>query len=196
MKRIICLLLSLILCLAMPFAAMAAEGDDVDPAIYPMHPAMDSVLRTTGIGTEPPFDVQNDEVVWTVLYLMGVNWSNSFDAIVPEGADLLVPATLMEQFARAAFAEFTELPEIPIALSFSVAYDEETETYALAGSDAGDSYTEIDAIQMNDDGSAKVTLGLYMYSEEGSIGSLDFTLVPDPNVGDGSPFAYRIASIG
>lgn len=52
--------------------------------INAMLPIMDSIVRSIGIDSDTKYDAKSDDLIWSVLYLTGVNWGMSIE---PETAE-------------------------------------------------------------------------------------------------------------
>ena len=149
--------------------------------INAMLPIMDSIVRSIGIDSDTKYDAKSDDLIWSVLYLTGVNWGMSIE---PETAEptvttdeqgyVTVPASTMEDYAAAAFGGDRSIPQIAVSFAESVTFTDSAEAYKLAPSDMGDTIARIDSI--TPDGSAvKVSTGLYLGSGE-RLGGMVFTL--------------------
>ena len=149
--------------------------------INAMLPIMDSIVRSIGIDSDTKYDAKSDDLIWSVLYLTGVNWGISIE---PETAEpivttdeqgyVTVPASTMEDYAAAAFGGERSIPKIAASFAESVTFTDSAEAYRLAPSDMGDTIARIDSI--TPDGSAvKVSVGLYLGSGE-RLGGMVFTL--------------------
>lgn len=149
--------------------------------INAMLPIMDSIVRSIGIDSDTKYDAKSDDLIWSVLYLTGVNWGMSIE---PETAEptvttdeqgyVTVPASTMEDYAAAAFGGDRSIPKIAASFAESVTFTDSAEAYRLAPSDTGDTIARIDGI--TPDGSAvRVSVGLYLGSGE-RLGGMVFTL--------------------
>ena len=75
--------------------------------INAMLPIMDSIVRSIGIDSDTKYDAKSEDLIWSVLYLTGVNWGMSIE---PETAEptvttdeqgyVTVPASTMELCCR------------------------------------------------------------------------------------------------
>ena len=161
--------------LATPEAtAPAALTDAQESALLHMHPVLDSILRTVGVGGDAVWPVPgSDESLWTALYLLGVNWCSEAPGTSVDGAYLVVPEQTMAVWAAALNNGSDALPAAPPTLP-SMLYDADAKTYRLELSDAGSSETRMDAID-GGDGAYFVKLGLY--DEDGvRLGGMEFVL--------------------
>ena len=52
--------------------------------INAMLPIMDSIVRSIGIDSDTKYDAKSEDLIWSVLYLTGVNWGMSIE---PETAE-------------------------------------------------------------------------------------------------------------
>ena len=149
--------------------------------INAMLPIMDSIVRSIGIDSDTKYDAKSEDLIWSVLYLTGVNWGMSIE---PETAEptvttdeqgyVTVPASTMEDYAAAAFGGDRSIPKIAVSFAESVTFTDSAEAYRLAPSDMGDTIARIDGI--TPDGSAvRVSTGLYLGSGE-RLGGMVFTL--------------------
>ncbi len=194
MKILLSLLLALLLCLGAFSGALAAEDEQLSRDMDAMLPALDSVLRATAIEGAGAYNPDSDEYVWLVLYLMGMNWGSSHEGVQTDVEPVVVPKTAMADFARAAFAVFDGLTEIPESMAQSVRYDEASGNYLLAGSDAGDSATRVDAFKQNENGSVTAVASL-CDGEGNQILGMTFELTFNLHLDKaGNPFAYSIES--
>ncbi|MFR3905923.1 MAG: hypothetical protein ACLTYI_00170 [Christensenellales bacterium] len=141
----------------------------------------DSIVRSIGIDSDTKYDAKSEDLIWSVLYLTGVNWGMSIE---PETAEptvttdeqgyVTVPASTMEDYAAAAFGGDRSIPQIAASFAESVTFTDSAKAYRLAPSDMGDTIARIDSI--TPDGSAvKVSTGLYLGSGE-RLGGMVFTL--------------------
>ncbi len=147
--------------------------------INAMLPIMDSIMRSIGIDSDAKYDSKSDELVWSVLYLTGVNWGMSIE---PEAAEptvttdeegyVTVAASTMEDYAAAAFGGERTLPKI--SGSFAETVTAADGSYKLAPSDMGNTIARIESIAP-DGSTVKVSVGLYLGSGE-RLGGMVFTL--------------------
>ncbi len=142
MKKI----LSVLLVLAMALTAVAyAETAAINPVetvltdeekLTRMLPVLDAVIDTMGIEGEVPYTAEDASLVWNVLIAVATNERETNPLILSDDALMIVPKSVMLEYAAASFFGMTELPEIPadpatVDMSKQVAYDEVTETYRI-----------------------------------------------------------------
>ena len=142
MKKI----LSVLLVLAMALTAVAyAETAAINPVetvltdeekLTRMLPVLDAVIDTMGIEGEVPYTADDASLVWNVLIAVATNERETNPLILSDDALMIVPKSVMLEYAAASFFGMTELPEIPadpatVDMSKQVAYDEVTETYRI-----------------------------------------------------------------
>ena len=173
-------------------AATAPESTDV-PADLPeatpdlnkvrtdveaMMPILDSIVCATGINATDAYNPENPEFVWSVLYLMGVNWGDTHPLVEETDECIIVKRQVMQEFASAAFFVYSDLPEVPESMAASVQYDEALDAYKLAYSDRGDSGTKLGAFGVADDGTVTANVDLYE-APDTKLGTFEFTLAPN-----------------
>ncbi len=156
--------------------------DEVEEKAEAMMPILDSIVRTMGIGGTVPYAPKDEEFFWSVLYLMGENWGETHPLVQRDGDTVVVPRQVMQEFASAAFLEYSDLLPVPESYAQTLAYDEGMDAYRLAPSDMGNTSTELEDIAMEGDGSMIVRVALYEEPDT-LLGKLDFTLVDNPYVG-------------
>lgn len=157
-------------------------GDpQVEANLAAMMPILDSIVRTMGIGSETVYNPKDPEFFWSVLYLMGVNWGGAHPLVENDvqNQNVIVPRKVMQEFASAAFLDYSDLLDMPESYAQSVTYDEGLDAYALSLSDMGDSYTKLDDYTVNPDGSIAAQVGLYVGDGE-YYGQITFTLTANP----------------
>lgn len=170
-------------------------GDFDEPtiaALNGMQAVYDSCVRAlTSMPEEARFYDKTDPMFfWEVLYHMCANFSELHPLGELSGAQYILPAVGMHEFADACFFGLEELPEIP-PQTFDIVYDEETETYHIGMSDAGDAYAEPMGYATNAAGNIEATIAWKTLGEEAEAGGEDrifvFELVPNENAADGEP---------
>jgi len=165
-------------------AEPAAETTaDPQTNLVAMLPVFDSILRAmngTGAARYAPDD---PEFVWTVLYLLSVNWGDTQSQITIGNGTAAVGRAVMTAFLSAAFCGATDLPAVPDDLGRTIAYNETDCAYSIALSDAGDSETKLGESSFSDDGTVSTTAGLYG-ADGAEILSVRFTLGENPNLQD------------
>ena len=142
-----------------------------------MMPILDSIVCATGINATDNYDPENPAFVWSVLYLMGVNWGDTHPLVEKTDECIIVKRQVMQEFASAAFFVYSDLPEVPEDMAASVQYDEGLDAYKLSYSDRGDSETKLGAFGVADDGT--VTANVDLYGAGTKMGSFEFTLAPN-----------------
>ncbi len=143
-----------------------------------MMPILDSIVRTMGINGTTPYEPENAEFVWNVLYLMGVNWGDTHPLVEKTDEFVIVKRQVMQEFASAAFFVYSDLPEVPESMAASVQYDEGLDAYKLSYSDRGNTETRLGAYGIADDGTVTANVDLYELPDS-KLGTLEFTLVPN-----------------
>lgn len=167
-------------------AEPAPAGLTIEEKLSAMQPILDSIIRTAGIEGEVSYDPDDPDFVWTVLYLMGVNYGYTHPAVTNESGAVRVPAKAMEDFAMAAFSA-AALPALPETLSDSVRLDAASGDYLLALSDMGETEVRLHDYSLFADG--RVLAGAELYFEEQSLGGFLFTL----ESADGA-YPYRVTA--
>ena len=204
MKKI----LSVLLVLAMALTAVAyAETAAINPVetvltdeekLTRMLPVLDAVIDTMGIEGEVPYTAEDASLVWNVLIAVATNERETNPLILSDDALMIVPKSVMLEYAAASFFGMTELPEIPadpatVDMSKQVAYDEVTETYrvVLEQQPAVDpaapvvkNETVVEHYGVDADGDLTATVALYNVDEttktETRLGALRVKLTVNP----------------
>ncbi|MDL2217659.1 hypothetical protein LJC27_03285 [Christensenellaceae bacterium OttesenSCG-928-M15] len=139
-----------------------------------MNPVFDSVSRALMDLEEDSryLDAQDPMIFWSVMYYFCANYGTNASPLVMETEDsrYVVPGDVMRQFASACFAEYDTFPEIP-PQTFAIVYDEESDTYYIGGSDAGDTYVKKIRYSINEEGDTEALIGFFAYGE-GDVESL------------------------
>ena len=185
MKRMICLLMALLLGCA-PFAL----AEEAEFEFYAVQPVLDSIMRAGGEGASG-YDPANPEYVWVVLYLCGVNFGLEYEDVVMDDDTGMFGLSneLVWAFAACAFPGMAELPEG--AEMYGMEFDIENNQWLMPGSDMGDSYTELGAVEFMEDGRMRVTVNMMDY-EQTLLDSTSFVLVPAE---EGAMFPYGVESV-
>ena len=200
MRKMFVWLLVLVMCLGAMAPAGLSEvigSVDIDENISAMATLLDSVYLA--VKDPGSYESTDEELIWSALYLMSVNWAYDDPLAVLSDTTISMPSALLAAYGEAMFTEFTGLPEIPAAAvsAGTILYNAEIDTYAFALSDRGDSYTHIDDCLMLDDGSLLVTIGLYAFGSDDSekIDELSFIMVENAEKAYGElSLSYRIVS--
>ena len=143
MKRWISILLAAALLLGALALAEEAPAGEAEPTaattlekLTAMGPVLDSLVRNMGIEGEVAYSAEDAELVWTQLYLHGVNWGFLNEG-TQVGKQVRVPGEVLRGYAQAAFAGMEALPEMPANMS-GIEYDAAPDAYVLSGlGDAG-----------------------------------------------------------
>lgn len=154
MKRLLAAVLAICMLLAAP--AFAEESGSLED----MHPILDSVLRAMeGDMVYAPGD---SAYFWSVLGLLCINWEWDNPLCEISESELRVPRQAMQEFATAAFLEYSDLLPLPEG-EFFVRYDEGWDSYFVMMADGGESWTEMSEPTWNEDGTATVDVSLNAY---------------------------------
>lgn len=161
--------------------AMTPDMSQVKTDVEAMMPILDSIVETMGIGEDSAYTPNDDAFCWYVLYLMGVNWGATHPLVEQTDERVIVPRQAMQEFASAAFFDYSDLPAVPDDMAQSVQYDESLDAYRLAYSDRGTSETRMGTLDVAADGTVTVNVELYEIPDE-LLGTITFTLVANPYV--------------
>ncbi|MEG1525708.1 MAG: hypothetical protein RR475_11935 [Clostridia bacterium] len=159
--------------------ALPTEGN-TEEKLMKMLPILDSIVRSMDKGDEEAYLPHDATYVWSVLYLMGENWGGTHPLVTKEGSTVTVPKKVMQEFASAAFRDYSDLLPIPKSYADTVIYDVGFDAYRLAPSDMGDAVTNIDRYAVEPDGSVIVIVGLY--SGDQLLKQIRFSLANNPYV--------------
>ena len=171
MKRLLCILLSaLLLISAIAYAenltATAGTTEEtVEEKLYRMIPVLDSLARNMGIEGEVAYDANDALFFWTQLYLHGVNWSFDNPLVQQSDNQIVIPASVIQEYAEAAFYGMIGMPEIPEGVT-EIRYDAATDSYVLEPSDMGETSITIERYATDAEGNLLVGVGLYSGNEE------------------------------
>ncbi len=117
MKRLLCILLSaLLLISAIAYAenltATAGTTEEtVEEKLYRMIPVLDSLARNMGVEGEIAYDANDALFFWTQLYLHGVNWSFDNPLVQQSDNQIVIPSSVIQEYAEAAFYGMIGMPE-------------------------------------------------------------------------------------
>ena len=141
--------------------------------------AMDALMMcATEEGKD--YDPSDPEFFWAALYRELSIYSNASSLITAsEDGGIQVPRQTVQEFATGLFAAYSDLPEIPDALSAFIRYDESWDAYILAPGDRGLSAPEILSASETEDGGYDVTARLYDVTDSSDICVYRFHLVPN-----------------
>ena len=199
MKRWISILLAAALLLGALALAEEAPAGEAEPTaattlekLTAMGPVLDSLVRNMGIEGEVAYSAEDAELVWTQLYLHGVNWGFLNEGVQVD-KQVRVPGEVLRGYAQAAFAGMEALPEMPADMS-GIEYDAATDAYVLSGlGDAGVyTYIVIERYAERTDGSVLALVDLYNTETNMRLGSLLVDMVPAP-VGSAWPYSVTNA---
>ena len=117
--------LSVLLILAMALTTVAfAETAAIAPVVEEkeltneekltkMLPVLDAMLRTLGIEGEVPYTAEDPALVWNLLVEIAKNERKTNPLILSDDTLMIVPKSVLLEYASASFFGMTELPEIP-----------------------------------------------------------------------------------
>lgn len=152
-----------------------AETTETDLAVQQMLPVLDSMTRALSMEGETDFRADNAKLLWTTLYLMGVNWGTLDARVTTQDDAILLPEEVATEWAAVLCGESRALPEIPQGGVIQHAQDEAA--YRLTLSDLGNSDVQLDSYITDDTGICEVKMGLY--AQDGQrLSGVDFVLVP------------------
>lgn len=146
-----------------------------------MMPILDSIVRAMGVGGTVAYAPKDGEFFWNVLYLMGENWGTTHSLVTKEDDTVIVPRKVMQEFASAAFLDYSDLLPVPESMAQSVQYDEGLDAYRLAPSDMGNTSTRLEDVCAGADGAICASVALYEEPDT-LLGTLEFTLADNPYV--------------
>lgn len=145
MKKILVFLLILLI----PCVSLAENLPDVSG----MMPVLDSLtlaLMQSGEEGSEIYEPHDSDFFWTVLYLMGVNWSAKDPSCEINGDIICMPAQLLRAYASAAFSVSDGL--LPLPEGSTIRYDDIRDEYLLPLSDRGDADVKLVDVYCTADG--------------------------------------------
>ncbi|MPM85375.1 hypothetical protein SDC9_132455 [bioreactor metagenome] len=154
---------------------------DEEETVEAMMPILDSIVRTMCIGDTAAYQPQDPEFFWNMLYLMGVNWGHTHPLVEQTEEYVKVPRQVMQEFASAAFLDYSDLLPVPESMAGSLWYDEGLDAYCLAYSDKGDTETKLESVAAGADGSITAVVNLYE-TPDTFLNMVEFVLVANPYV--------------
>lgn len=196
MKKWFCgLLIAALLCagLAMAEGTLFFTSGDTEAELEAMLPVLDSLAVSMNVGSADPafqvtYSTDDSHLIWNQLWRLCSDWL-SHDAAYRDGDVLLVPASVMEACAKAAFGtRWNPLPAIPnVSAGGTVVYDPAADAYRVSvGADDGH-YSVVESYAA--DGSALlVNSGLYDTTDQ-RVGGLTARLEP---AADGALYPYAV----
>ena len=199
--------LSVLLILAMALTTVAfAETAAIAPVVEEkeltneekltkMLPVLDAMLRTLGIEGEVPYTAEDPALVWNLLVEIAKNERKTNPLILSDDTLMIVPKSVLLEYASASFFGMTELPEIPadpatVDLTNTIAYDAVTETYRIVltaedlALEAVKNETVIEHYGVEAEGDLLATVALYNVDEatqtETRVGALRVKMTVNP----------------
>ena len=199
--------LSVLLILAMALTTVAfAETATITPVVEEkeltneekltkMLPVLDAMLRTLGIEGEIPYTAEDSALVWNLLVEIAKNERKTNPLILSDDTLMIVPKSVLLEYASASFFGMTELPEIPadpatVDLTNTIAYDAVTETYRIVltaedpALEAVKNETVIEHYGVEAEGDLLATVALYNVDEatqtETRVGALRVKMTVNP----------------
>lgn len=173
MKKLVLIILALMLA-GMP----CAMADEYDKAAN-MAPIIDSVVRAmveAGIQGEAGYAPRDAEFFWSVMYLMGVNWSKDNPLCEMDGDSIRVPRKVMQEYATAAFLDYDDL--LPLPDDTAISYDERGDAYIMPMSDMGD--TKVSYADVSPGKKRILVEAVLLDGEENQLATVNFVLVDNP----------------
>lgn len=206
MKRLICILLVAVMALGVFAYAENVQQPSLtilepmttEDKLYEMLPVLDSLTRNMGIEGEVAYSAADAEFFWTQLYLYGENWASLDPQVKLENGSLIVPSSVMWDFAKASFGDFTETLTIPEGFT-GIRYDVAADAFVLTIEESTQfTYIVIERYATDADGHLLVSVGLYAYAEQADeadhrLGGLMIAL-SEAQTSDGSepPYPYYV----
>ncbi len=147
--------------------------------------------------TFEPYEDLDQSTVWEALYLIIVNYTDTFSRKVTRDLnsnELVVPESVLIDCAYAMFDGFDgTLPQN----GYGENINREDDTYYFMDSDRGDSYTRISAWTDEGDGTCTVETQILSESDQELYAAYQFTLGPNPgNEDESSPlFIYTVTGM-
>jgi len=174
MKKLTAWMMAFLLLLAP--CAMAQEDE---AEILAMQPVVDSIMRAICVEDETIHDAEDAEYFWSVLYLMGVNWSGFHELCVfsEDYSTIRIPRQVMQEYATAIFCDYQDL--LPLPEDSVIVYDEGWDAFILPLSDMGDTHTMLDEYHFDDEGALHVAASLRDW-EDNVFFRMNFVMLPNP----------------
>ena len=199
MKKLLCILLAAMLTMSSAaFAETAGQQqlqpeDMVEEHLYQMVPVLDSMMRTMGIEGEFAYDANSPHIFWTQLSQLGANWGHLNPLVTQESGKLVIPTSVMQEYAAASFSGMESFPAIPQEIT-SIRFDAATNTYRVTMSDKARTHIIIERYAYVADGTLLVGVGLY---DSQSLERLGGQLVQmadanQDNAAANQPFSYEV----
>ena len=165
MKKLISIMMAVLLftsatAYAQTQANQIPKNPTVEENLYHMIPVFDSFARNMGIEGEAVYDANNPQFFWTQLYLLGANWGIDNSQAVYDGSQLILPASVMQEYAAASFNGLTTLPAIPQSIT-SLSLEAAANTYRMNTQWMPQTFIVVERYAMNADGTLLVGIGLY-----------------------------------
>ena len=157
-----------------------------------MLPIFDALI---GAAHERTYAAADSDFFWAAIYLMSVNYFTQHTGVYFDGDNLEVPAAIVEEYARALFADFAGLPKLSADLAID--HDVDRNVYVMGMSD-GNSYTTILGITPGVAGNAYVTVRMSYYEDDYSE-DYEFEIVANNHIHPASSisptFYYSVAGM-
>ena len=159
----------------------SAGNNNTQERMTAMLPVFDSILRAMSENDANRYAPKDGYFFWYTLYLMGNNWGHTHSLVKMESGLPVVGRKVIQEFASAAFLDYSDLLPVPDSLKTTIAYDAALDAYRLSPSDKGDSETRIVSVSAAANNAINVKAGLY-----DSMGEMlciaEFIVVDNPYV--------------
>ena len=120
---------------------------------------------------------QDKDAYWTLLYYILGNYGTMRDSVKITDSEMKVPREVVEEYASALFADYSELPDISKQQGPMISYDEKEDSYIFGLGDRGCSASKIVSSWDNGDGTYNVIAKLYGLEDDSTICTWVFTLI-------------------
>lgn len=145
-----------------------------------MLPIMDSLMMCMG-DNDYSYDSTNPEFYWSALYYVTNLCGRERDGngVSVDGVEgiMKVYYRVVQEFATATFADYTDLIDIPEGVENIKVNPEDNEEYVLSMGDRGSSASRIVSWETESDGSQTVVAQLYDVADDAVIVECKFVLV-------------------
>ena len=167
------------------------EAEARRQAMLPIVDALGRCLSENGLDYAP----RDPGFFWVALYYAISNYGTGHPLVQQEEWGLQAPYQVVQEYAGALFADYSDLLEIPEMLNSSVWYDDDWGAYGFSAAESSPSTMNVDSWLDSSDGSYQAAVTLT--DAWGESHSFQLTLVDNPYVsGITSPtFYYTVSDI-
>ena len=201
MKRLLCIVMvALLMITAAAYAEPAGQQaqttaqETVEERLYRMIPVLDSFARQMGLDGEVTYDANDPQFFWTQMYFLGINWGLENALVRQADGQMIIPASVMQEYAAASFHGLGSLPDIPPSVT-EIRFDAALNSYRLNMSDAAQTYIVIERYATDTDVSLLVGMGLYDAGTATRLGGLLVQLADSASPGSALPYGIKNAQM-